>query len=366
MTAWLRRGVSPADLALGAVLTGLGVVLATDEASGASAPARAACIATVTLPVIWRRRAPLGCAAALLAGAVISGIPTFHQVRCGVAIPAALLVVYEVGARRGRRDSLAGLALVLAAMTFLSFTDSNLDPAALAFIAPLCLGAWVAGLVVRSRNRLAAALGERSRELERRRGETARLAVEVERTRLAAELDTAARRRVQEMLALTDEGRAALGEDPERTRAAFARIERTGRESLDEMRGLLGALRSDEAAGRAPQPTLSQLDALLAGADVAGPDVEGARRPLPAGVELAAYRTVEHALAILVRPDGVRLRYGDDGLELEIAGARAAGLAGDEALVAARERVRAHGGHLRLDAEASGRTVLRARIPAHA
>ena len=52
--------------------------------------------------------------------------------------------------------------------------------------------------------------------------------------------------------------------------AAFARIERMGRESLNEMRGLLGVLRSDDRGSRSPRPTLAEIDSLLEEARAGG------------------------------------------------------------------------------------------------
>ena len=288
----------------------------------------------------------------------MSGIPTFDQVRCGVAIPAALLILYSVGVYCDRRRSIVGLLSVLAGMVFLSFTDAVISPDVLGFVVPLCVGVWTVGLVVRSRNRIAAELAARSQALERQRERTARLAVELERTRLAAQLDVATRRRVREMLELTERGKQALASEPDRLPEAFAQIESAGRASLNEMRSLLGVLRSEPEQSRAPQPTLAQLSALLAavrargsGAELA---VEGERRPLPNSVEVAAYRIVEHALASADGPVRVCLRYLQDGLELEVTGAR-----GGDVLAAARERVSAHGGSLAM----RGRSVMVARLP---
>jgi hypothetical protein len=83
-------------------------------------------------------------------------------------------------------------------MVFIGFTDVVLEdnggPVGFVFFSfPLCIGVWVAGRVVRSREQVAEELAEKSRLLERRREETAALAVEVERTRLASELDAATR-----------------------------------------------------------------------------------------------------------------------------------------------------------------------------
>ena len=139
----------------------------------------------------------------------------------------------------------------------------------------------------------------------------------------------------------------ALAERGER--GDFGEIERLGRESLNEMRELLGALRGD---ARAPQPTLSQLGDLLGAARL---DVQGERRALPDSVELTAYRIVEHAVA--ATPAGrvrVTLRYRSDGLELEVRGAAR------DALAVARERVAAHGGTFAVDP----RGGLRARLAA--
>jgi hypothetical protein len=182
------------DLLLGLALTALGLLMALGEGPWLAVLT----IPAVTLPVIWRERAPLAAAAAVAAGAVISGAPTFDQPRCGVAIPAAL-----------------------------------------AFVVPLCAGVWACGRLVRSRTRLADALAARTRELAERREETARLAVELDRLRLAGALDAAARDRLRAIV----ERSAAAG--PDDAREAFVWIEQAGRASLDEMRDLLGVLRSD-------------------------------------------------------------------------------------------------------------------------
>jgi hypothetical protein len=231
------------------------------------------------------------------------------------------------------------------------------------FSFPLCVAVWGAGRVVWSRERLADALTERSHMLRRQREATAALAVEIDRARLAGDLEIAARARLREIIQLASTARPGEG------RERFARIERLCREVLDEMRGVLGLLRSTDRGARAPRPTLEQLDALLAdaraGGCVAALEVEGRHRPLPAGVELAAYRTVQHALIAMGRgvPATVRLRYLPDGLELEVRGPRSPGNVAEAALMAARERVLSLGGTFSADTPAPGRRVLRARLP---
>src|SRR5919197_721717 len=371
-----RRRRLAFDLALCAALLAFGISVTTrsDEA-GAGTNLDTVFLPAVILPILWRRRSPFAAAAALAAGCVVSGIPTFDQFRLGVAIPAAMIVLYPLAHECERRSALAGLALVLAGMVFIGFTDVVLADEGgvvgmVAFSFPLCIGTWGGGRFVRSRDRIAEALAEKSRQLERQRERTAELAVEVERTQLASELDAAARDRVREMIELATRGEGILLAAPEDARDAFARIETMGRESLNEMRGLLGVLRSDERAARSPRPTLAQIETLLAearrGGRVVELEIEGERRPLPGGIELAAYRVLQHALVAVrggdAEPATIQLRYLPGALELEVRGLPTEGRGADAALMAARERVVAHGGSFSSDSSL-GRRVLRAHLP---
>ena len=147
-------------------------------------------------------------------------------------------------------------------------------------------------------------------------------------------------------------------------------IERTGRDALQEMRHLLGVLHAGEdLAELAPQPTLRGLQALVERSDAAGLPVrlriEGERRELPSGLDLAAYRVVQEALTNALKHGGgsadVLVRFGDDELRLEIAdaggGARSAPRVegGGHGLVGMRERVRVFGGELHAGPRARGR-----------
>ena len=134
------------------------------------------------------------------------------------------------------------------------------------------------------------------------------------------------------------------------------------------MRGLLGLLRTVDRGARAPRPTLEQLDTLLADARAGGRVVElevhGDQRPLTAGIELAAYRTLQHALVAVAgtrdEPATVRLHYLPQQLELEVYGTWLSGGGAAAALMAARERVLALGGSF-----SSDQRVMRALLPAN-
>ena len=126
--------------------------------------------------------------------------------------------------------------------------------------------------------------------------------------------------------------------------------------------------REDEELALAPQPSLAHVADLVRRATAAGLPValhvEGEARPLPAGVDLTAYRVVQEALAGAVREGAaasarVTVRYGPDAVELEVAddgprGPRRCGIA---------ERVALYGGELRTATARDGGQTLRARLP---
>ena len=353
------------DLLPVALLTAAGIAMTWTPPSGEKTVWDTILVPTVTFPVFWWRRAPFAAAVAIALGMVVSGIPTFDQLRCGFALPGAMLILFGLGSRDERDRGLIGLAAVEAGIVFLMFTDPQLDLGG-AFILVLAAGVWGAGHFYRSRTNVAAELSERTRDLEQTREEAAQLAADLERAKVAADLDVAARDRIRTMVEMARDGEAA----PRPSSQDFERIEREGRESLNQMRELLGVLRSDER-DTSPRPTLAQLETLLerarAGGRPIGLVVQGQRRPLPSGVELAAYRVVQHALEVTGAGDGepasVRLRYRDDDLELEVTGATPDGRLDESALDAARERVSAHGGVFSATSQAGGMTLVRAELP---
>jgi signal transduction histidine kinase len=320
------------------------------------------------VPLALRRRSPLLAAVVFVVACVLSGAPTFDQIRIPAVVPVAMLIAFSLGRAAEGRDVGVGLALIFAGLLVDAATEHVVTSplTELAFGGPLSISAFGAGRLVRTRDRLTAELHETTRALEERREATANLAVELERARLASDLDAAARLRVREIVDIA----GAEREDPEAARAAFAAIERLGRDSLNDMRELLGVLRSDERPRRAPGPTLSELDGLLddvrRGGRLVELDVQGDRAALPTNVELAAYRTLQHALVALRSendaPLTIVLRYRPDHLEVEVSGVPVAGAGATAAIAAAQERVRAQGGSFDSGPFAA-RHVLRARLP---
>ncbi|HJW61486.1 MAG TPA: histidine kinase, partial [Actinomycetota bacterium] len=150
-----------------------------------------------------------------------------------------------------------------------------------------------------------------------------------ERGRIARELHDVVAHSVSVMVVQAGAARRTLGAGPDQAAAVLGQIESTGRQALVEMRRLLGLLRDgdQEDAALAPQPSLEHLDSLAAAAREAGlpveVTVEGEPRPLPAGVDLSAYRIVQEALTNSLKHAGparakVRICYGREVLEVQV------------------------------------------------
>ena len=172
--------------------------------------------------------------------------------------------------------------------------------------------------------------------------------------------------------------RLLFDDDPTRARESLVAVEETGRQALGEMRRLLGILRGDERETRlAPQPGIGALDALVEQVRAAGLPVdvlvEGEPKPLPPGVDLAAYRVVQEALTNVLKHAGaararVRIRYGATALELAVTNdgrARRNGRGG-HGLVGMRERVALYGGEFEAGPRGEGGYAVRATLPADA
>jgi signal transduction histidine kinase len=378
--AWAREQIARRDIAIAGVVSALGVVLMAldvDELSDGMGPGEGAAyhvgslvprgfaiplFVLVTVPLLWRRVAPLAAVCAAVAGLVLNeALLGTELIRCGIVGPMALLFAFTAGARLTRRAERQMLAATMA-LLLLDFIP-ELGPGVAAIAAGLTAGAWWIGRVVASRRRLADELAAKTRELRDARDERARLEVGTERARVSAELDALVQRRLGQLAAM-----AERGADAPDAGAQLAAIETASRDTLAQMRALVGVLRDDgDPSPTSPQPTLTHLETLLARAG--GPDarltVEGSPRTLPPAVELSAFRVLEHLLAALEDAPGVsvEVRFGDDALTLTVSGP--ARRDASAAIGRARERTRLHDGTLEASVE-RGRARALASLPVHA
>ena len=352
---WTVAGLGVLDLAAAVILSGYAVALVsgvihTSHPHGGAAASVG--VLAMTLPVAWRRPAPLAAAAVMAAAALLNGLVFGPIVRCGAFLPAIFLVAYAAGVRRDRAASTAGLLLCAAAVVAEGLDDPQIEGGGLIFVLPVLVAFFASGRLVRARMATAAALRKSSAELRRQREETARLAVLADRARVTADLEQSLHAQIGGLAITAADGLGALAGDPAgdqaAARQALASIERDGRAVLGHLREVLSTLQ--ERPPSEPQPTLARLSELLARATTADArlTVDGSPRTLPAGLELSGYRIVEHLLLALEdAPESavdVRLSFTPDALELHVSGPPAANVDLRAVLAAARERAGLHGG----------------------
>jgi signal transduction histidine kinase len=318
----------------------------------------------MTMPVLWRRRAPIPVAAVLAAGAAINGLGIGHMVRCGPGLPSLFFVAFALGRKVSLRAALPGLALLAVSAVIQSFTDPNLQPPIGAVGSLFAIGFYGTGRLLTSRQAMVSELRERNVELRQQREQTAQVAVANDRARIAQDLDGMLQQRLGEMANAAAAGRSS---DRDGTDAAFATIEDVGRQTLTTMREVVGALRPVNAP-TAPQPVLSELSSLLQRATKADArlHVTGTASALPPGVELSGYRIVEHLLDALQDDPAARVDvtvgFTPDALELTIVGPAGPRRTSTAALAAARERVALHGGSLAFRTDSGNRHAF-VRLP---
>ena len=314
----------------------------------------------------------------------------------GTADIALLIIAYTAAAFAHVWTSRAALLLSALAgpLSFLRFdfgsTDSSHPPSMTAnilislFASTPFLLCWVLGRFTRIRRAYYVELEDRAARLERERDAQSKIAVAAERARIARELHDVVAHNVSVMIVQADGASYVMDSSPEQAKQALATIAGTGRQALEEMRRLLGLLRSADTVGEyVPQPGVEQLPDLLEQVRNAGLPVaftlEGEPRELPRGVELTAYRIVQEALTNARKHGGptasasVRIRFDDRGLDMLIedngrgASAELARDGGEDGfghgLIGMRERVGMVGGTLDAGPRPGGGFRINAVLP---
>ncbi|RKQ90434.1 signal transduction histidine kinase [Solirubrobacter pauli] len=327
--------------------------------------------AALTVPLIWRRRAPFTVftvIAAIAFGQWLTGTDLFADV-------ALLFAIYSVAAQEPRGRVIAacvileiGVVLAVARWAAPSVLPSFI------LLTGMAVAAVGLGLNVRTRRAYLASVEERAAQLERERDQQGRLAAAAERARIAREMHDIVAHNLSVMIALADGAGYVSEQDPKRAAAAMEQVSQTGRHALGEMRRLLGVLRED-STGLAPQPGLDDLEPLLEQVRAAGLhatlETSGAPVELGAGAELTVYRLVQEALTNTLKHAGsharayVRLQYDTTGVEVEVTDdgpghARVA--AGGQGLTGMRERAAVYGGELEAGPAPAGGWRVRTRL----
>ncbi|MGW5875281.1 sensor histidine kinase [Nocardiopsis terrae] len=384
--SWLRRHETLVDAlwVVPLLLLCLAGIPEADRTGGVPVPVDVALVSGLLLPLVVRRRFPVGVFAAAVPVAALRSVLGAGGLFLGGF--AVIVSMYTVAAYCRPRWALAALATaelgLLAMIAHSPYTDWG-DWNAFASYTFLIMLCWVTGLYTNIRRSYLLGLEERAEWLERAREDRTRAAIAEERARIARELHDVVAHNVSVIVVQADGAAYTIGSDPERARGALETISETGRTALAEMRGILGVLRDGgDEEGYAPRPGLEQLDQLAVQARRAGLPVEftvsGTARPVPAGVGLAGYRVVQEALTNTLRHAGpavsrvrVELHHEDDALRIRVlddgrgTAAPTTGEAADEGygLIGMRERVSAYDGSLRAGPHPDGGYEVVATLP---
>jgi signal transduction histidine kinase len=331
----------------------------------------------------WRRRVPVAVLGFVVAVLVVVYLRDYGAFLSVLGLPA----LYAVAAHEEQRAT-AWWALVAGCVVIvIAACLGPLDRAdGFAYLNLLSVVAFLAaaigaGVVIRNRERIFVDTERRAAEAEAQRVADAVRLVALERSRIAREMHDVVAHSISVIAVQAAAGREIVRANPDRAADVFERIETVGREALAELRRMLGVLRdaSDAQSSLAPQPGIEDVATLVDQSSAAGLTtdlhVEGSRRPLAPGVELAAFRIVQEALTNALKHAGtaasatVRIAFGDTSLDIEVTddgrgAATALSRTGSGlGLLGIRERVEIYGGALTSGPRPGGGYSVRAVLP---
>jgi signal transduction histidine kinase len=288
----------------------------------------------------------------------------------------SFVVAFFVAATVGERYA-AWLALALAFVWRIW-----LAPVAYGYAVPtlndaLLLAGWLLALAIaaeatRIRAERAAAT-RASRQLDQRRHQSE------ERLRIARDLHDVIGHNISLINVQASMGLDLIDSQPQQARAALSAIKSASKEALEELRTMLTTLRhDDDIAPRSPAPGLDRLPELIELTRAAGLTVEvevtGTAPPLPAAVQLAAYRIIQESLTNVARHARrarvtVRVTYDDADVHVEIdddgptPSPAVSAIGTGSGITGMRERATALGGNLSAGSRRDGGFRVSARLP---
>jgi signal transduction histidine kinase len=376
-SGWSRRAV----LACAVVVLGLGS-LDLYQHYRLSAGASVALGVARALPLLVCLSRPLAgwwleLAAAVLTALVAQPVSSAEPWPWPITSVFALVVVLVIVGLRAPRRVLVELWLLLAllsAAAWLAVPDRRdwrglLTMVVVSAIALLLADAW------RERNETGRRLTEQEQISQAER--TRRVVLE-ERTRIARELHDVVAHHMSVIAIQAEAAPYRVPDPPGELTSSFATIRGHALQALAELRRVLGVLRAERDDDQAaPQPTLDRLGELVAGVRGAGLAVQtavaGTPRPLPAGLEVSAYRIVQEALSNAMRhaPGSevrVEITYAPAALRLYVVNgppqAPASAPPGPgQGLLGMRERAAMLGGELTAAPTAGGGYAVTAVLP---
>ncbi|MEZ0109352.1 signal transduction histidine kinase [Catenulispora sp. EB89] len=309
---------------------------------------------------------------------VLVTVVSFVAAALGIGLTAtfiASLVALFAVARNGRLR-LLGPAVALAAgqnvVVATNLVSGHDWLGVLLFLLGMVTATAATGLTLRTRRMYLTALEDRARRLEVERDQRTRLTAAAERTRVAREMHDIVGHTLSVMVTLADGAATLADRDAEPSAPTLHLLADTGRQAMNELRRVLGALREDhddanpDAGSQpdlSPQPGIGDLDALLTRVRAAGLPVTyrtaGDLTGLGSGLQLTVYRIVQEALTNTLKHAGtaataevsvtaaagsVDVRITDTGAPADARAAPMPATDGGHGLIGIRERAALYNG----------------------
>jgi signal transduction histidine kinase len=323
--------------------------------------------------LIWRRRHPIPVLGVVFVVTFAYRMIDYAQGPLWLALIVAFFTEVIFGPRWVSWVTVAAGYVALLWGPALAGRESTPSAAAAAGVA-----AWVLVLLAVSTG-LSLRRERRAERREAQESESRRL-VSDERLRIARELHDVLAHNISLINVQAGVALHLIDEHPEQGKIALQTIKDASKDTLRELRSVLGVLRQvDEDLPLAPAPSLERLDELLDRAEAVGMTVHAERtgepRPLPAGVDLAGYRILQESLTNVAKHAGpatvtITLVYGVRELSISIeddgtggAGGRESPTPGGNGIAGMRERATALGGSLHVGRRPGGGYQVKAVLP---
>ncbi len=329
----------------------------------------------VAAAVAFRRRVPMPALGVVCAAIVVQVVAVAPYVPLLTGLLPLVITLYTATAYGPRWRIVALVAAFATEAVFTLRIPEEHSTGEVLFGVFVLLGTWAIGDVVHgrladARNSVLAA----ERALADREAEAAAELAD-EHKRIARELHDVIAHSVSVMGVQAGAARTLLDTDREAARAAIGAVETTARSAVAELGRLLTVMRDGpEQDDLMPQPGLSGVPALIQRVRAAGLPVQfstSVDRPLPLGLELAAYRIVQESLTNALKhagtPTEVALAVRGDDLCIEVrteaAGEGGPNAAAGHGLLGMRERAQLYGGTLVAGPQDRGDFLVQARLP---
>jgi len=339
-----------------------------------------------TLPIALRRKYPLPVLVVVICATALATIGSHNL----TGFPLVALPLYSVATQYERRDSIIALCGTCVAI-LVSILIADLihgSSANQAFNSVLAGGAaWFVGDSVRARRAYVAGLTQQAEERQRLETERAQQSIGEERLRIARELHDIVAHSLSVIAIQSGVGRHVLDMQPEEARKALAAVETTSRSALDELRRVLGVLRSDDPDGPSlvPAPGIGDLGQLLDQCRATGLEVtyrvHGPVVPVSPSMDLSVYRIVQEALTNVSKHAGtaqaaVDITFAEDAVVVSVLDEGALHRNGavlptdtsvetgaHHGIIGMRERTAMFGGTLTAEPRREGGFEVQARLP---